>query len=54
MVADVLAKRRVQLAAVKEGLDHEAQARRLAAAKNDLLGKIRDFFGLDDHRRMVG
>jgi len=54
MLAEVLAKRRVQLAAVKEGLDHEAQARRLAAAKVDLLGKIRDFFGLDDHHRMVG
>jgi small-conductance mechanosensitive channel/CRP-like cAMP-binding protein len=53
-VADILAKRKVQLAAVKEGLDAEAQARRLAAARKDLLGKIRGFFGLEDDHRMVG
>jgi small-conductance mechanosensitive channel/CRP-like cAMP-binding protein len=53
VVADVLAKRKVQLAAVKEGLGEEAQARRLAAARKDLLGKIRGFFGLEDDHRMV-
>jgi hypothetical protein len=38
---------------VKEGLGEEAQARRLAAARKDLLGKIRGFFGLEDDHRMV-
>jgi CRP-like cAMP-binding protein len=46
VMAGILARRKVQLAAVREGLDQEAQSRRLAAAKHDLLGKIRDFFGL--------
>ncbi|MBI4512307.1 MAG: mechanosensitive ion channel [Deltaproteobacteria bacterium] len=54
-VAEILAKRRVELAAVKEGLDLEAQRSRLLAAKSDLLGRIRDFFGLsEDERRVVG
>lgn len=44
--AEVLAKRRVELIAVREGLDAEAKSRRIAAAKSDLLGKIRDFFSL--------
>ncbi|HLA78125.1 MAG TPA: mechanosensitive ion channel family protein [Vicinamibacteria bacterium] len=46
-VAEILARRRLELAAVREGLDQEAQSRRLAAAKGDLLARIRDFFGLD-------
>jgi small-conductance mechanosensitive channel/CRP-like cAMP-binding protein len=45
--AEILARRRVELTAVKEGLDAEAKARRLAATKSDLLGKIRLFFGMD-------
>lgn len=47
-VASVLAKRRIELLAAKEGLDQEASNRRLAADQKDLLGKIRRFFGLDD------
>jgi small-conductance mechanosensitive channel/CRP-like cAMP-binding protein len=50
-VAEVLAKRRVELLAVKENLDAEAKAKKLAAAKNDLLGRIRDFFGLEEGQR---
>ncbi len=46
-VAEVLARRRLELAAVREGLDQEAQSRRLAAAKVDLLARIREFFGLE-------
>ncbi len=46
-VAEILARRRTELAAVREGLDMEAQGRRLAAAKVDLLARIRDFFALD-------
>lgn len=53
-VAEVLARRRVELAAVKEGLDAEAAARRVAADKHDLLGRIRDFFGLVEDRRASG
>jgi small-conductance mechanosensitive channel len=45
-VAEILARRRVELAAVKGDLDQEAQRRRLAAAKTDMLDKIRNFFGL--------
>ncbi len=47
-VAETLAKRRVELMAVKEGLDAAARERRMAATKHDLLGRIRDFFGLED------
>jgi small-conductance mechanosensitive channel len=47
-IAEILAHRRVELMAVKEGLDAAAQERRLAAARSDLTSKIRAFFGLDD------
>ncbi|HET8647903.1 MAG TPA: cyclic nucleotide-binding domain-containing protein, partial [Vicinamibacteria bacterium] len=47
-VAEILARRRTELAAVRENLDQEAQRRHFAAAKSDLLGRIRDFFGLSD------
>jgi CRP-like cAMP-binding protein len=45
-IAGLLAHRSVELAAVREQLDHEAKARRLATEKVDLLAKIRGFFGL--------
>jgi small-conductance mechanosensitive channel/CRP-like cAMP-binding protein len=47
-VAEVLARRQVELAAVRSGLDAEAKARSLAERKSDLLGRIRRFFGLED------
>lgn len=46
-VAEILARRRMELTAIREGLDQEAQNRRLAAVKVDLLARIRDFFGLE-------
>jgi small-conductance mechanosensitive channel/CRP-like cAMP-binding protein len=49
-IASLLAHRSVELSAVRENLDHEAKARRLAAEKIDLLTKIRGFFGLADER----
>ena len=49
-VAEILARRRLELEAVKGDLDQEAQRRRLAAAKTDLLDKIRDFFGLAEEQ----
>ena len=50
-VADILAKRRVELDAVKENLSQAAQRERHRTTKNDLLGKIRSFFALDEHGR---
>jgi CRP-like cAMP-binding protein len=45
-VAEVLARRRVELTAARENLDLEARTRRVAATQVDLLRRIRDFFGL--------
>lgn len=45
-VAEVLARRRVELAAARENLDQEVLTRRVAAAQVDLLRRIREFFGL--------
>lgn len=45
-VAAVLSKRRVTLEAAQEDLDAEANLKRVEAAKHDLLGSIRKFFGL--------
>ena len=53
-VAELLARRRVELTAARENLDQEARTRRVAAAQVDLLRRIRDFFGLhqeEDARR---
>ena len=47
-VAEVLARHRVELVAVRDGLDQEARQRRVDADKRDLLGKIRGFFGLGE------
>jgi small-conductance mechanosensitive channel/CRP-like cAMP-binding protein len=44
--AEVLAARRTALEAVRQGLSAQAQARRVAENKADLLDKIQDFFGL--------
>jgi CRP-like cAMP-binding protein len=53
-IADLLAKRRLELLAAREGLDHEAQSERLRVTKTDLLGKIRVFFALDDDDSRAG
>ncbi|MEO8359218.1 MAG: mechanosensitive ion channel family protein [Vicinamibacteria bacterium] len=47
-VAEVLARRRMELDTVVHELDEEALRHRLAAAQSDILGKIRHFFGLSD------
>lgn len=49
-VADVLAKRRVELEAVRDHLDAAARQSRLAAEKSKLLATIQRFFGLDEER----
>jgi small-conductance mechanosensitive channel len=45
-VAEILARRQGELSEVRESLDAVARDSRLMAAKRDLLGRIRDFFGL--------
>jgi small-conductance mechanosensitive channel/CRP-like cAMP-binding protein len=47
-IAHILAKRQTELSAVREDLDQATARERMRVASNDLLGKIRDFFGLDD------
>jgi hypothetical protein len=47
----VLAHRRVELMAARDGLDQEARSRQVAAAQVDLLRRIRDFFGLHEDGR---
>jgi len=45
-ISRVLAHRRVELDAVREGLDIEAKRIRMSAAQRDILNRIRNFFGL--------
>jgi CRP-like cAMP-binding protein len=45
-IAALLAERRVRLQAVRENLDAEASSRRLHEEQDDLLTKMRAFFGL--------
>ena len=45
-ISEVLAKRRVELLAVREGLDSEAQSQRLRSEHRRILHAIRDFFAL--------
>jgi small-conductance mechanosensitive channel/CRP-like cAMP-binding protein len=49
-VSQVMARRRVELATVKEGLDAEARKRRIKEEKGKLLTSIQTFFGLDDDK----
>jgi small-conductance mechanosensitive channel/CRP-like cAMP-binding protein len=50
VISQVMAKRRVDLAAVREGLDAEAKKRRVTVERNQLLSSIQSFFGLDDDK----
>jgi small-conductance mechanosensitive channel/CRP-like cAMP-binding protein len=50
-IADVLANRRVELAAARDNLDAKARSARMATDKQDLLGRIRGFFGLREDQR---
>jgi small-conductance mechanosensitive channel/CRP-like cAMP-binding protein len=47
-VSVILAERRVGLEAVREGLDEEAQSRRIASESKRILLALKEFFGLDD------
>jgi CRP-like cAMP-binding protein len=48
LVADVLAKRRLELSAVKDNLDQDARREQLRVTRTDLVGKIRKFFALEE------
>jgi small-conductance mechanosensitive channel/CRP-like cAMP-binding protein len=48
-ISELLAHRRVELHAVKEGLDAEAKAKRLAAENVRILATVQRFFGLSDY-----
>ena len=50
VVSQVMARRRVELAAVREGLDAEAKKRRIKEERTELLHSIQSFFGLDDEK----
>lgn len=47
-LAELLAKRRVRLLAVRDDLDEDAKAHRERTEASRILGRIREFFGLDD------
>ncbi len=46
-VAEVLARRRLELAGIRDHLEQDANGRRLRDTQTDLVGKIRRFFALD-------
>jgi CRP-like cAMP-binding protein len=50
IISQVMARRRVELAAVREGLDAEAKKRRMTTERTELLASIQSFFGLDGSR----
>jgi small-conductance mechanosensitive channel/CRP-like cAMP-binding protein len=50
VISQVMARRRVELAAVREGLDAEAKKRRITEERSRLLESIQTFFGLDDEK----
>jgi small-conductance mechanosensitive channel/CRP-like cAMP-binding protein len=50
IISQVMARRRVELAAVREGLDAEAKKRRVKEERNQILSSIQSFFGLDDDK----
>jgi small-conductance mechanosensitive channel/CRP-like cAMP-binding protein len=47
-ISTILAKRRSELEAIREGLDADAMAARAAANRHDIRQKIWQFFGLED------
>jgi small-conductance mechanosensitive channel/CRP-like cAMP-binding protein len=53
-LAHILAQRRVELDAVREGLNEEAKRQRMTNLRTDFLGRIRKFFTLDRHEKRNG
>jgi len=50
VISQVMAKRRVELESVREGLDAEARKRRAKEERSEILSSIQTFFGLDDDK----
>ena len=50
VISQVMAKRRVELAAVREGLDAESRKLRVKEERTEILSSIQTFFGLDDDK----
>src|SRR5438067_2449710 len=50
VISQVMAKRRVELESVREGLDAEALKRRAKEDRSEILSSIQTFFGLDDDK----
>jgi small-conductance mechanosensitive channel/CRP-like cAMP-binding protein len=50
IISQVMARRRVELAGVREGLDADAKKRRITEERGRLLESIQTFFGLDDEK----
>jgi CRP-like cAMP-binding protein len=46
-ISHILARRRVELEAIREGLNEEAKRLRMRRAQGDLLRRIRNFFTLE-------
>ncbi len=47
-MSKTMARRRVELIAARDGLDHAAKTARVLSEQERILGKIRDFFGLSE------
>ena len=50
MMSQVMARRRGELAAVREGLDAEERRRRVKEERGQIIASIQSFFGLDDQK----
>jgi len=50
VITQVMARRRAELAAVREGLDAESRKRRAKEERSEILSSIQTFFGLDDDK----
>src|ERR1700694_1546951 len=50
VVSQIIARRRVELAAVRENLDAEAKKRRVKEERNKIFANIQAFFGLSEEK----
>jgi CRP-like cAMP-binding protein len=50
IISQVMARRRVELQAVRENLDAETKQRRISVEHHELFASIQKFFGLDGGR----
>jgi small-conductance mechanosensitive channel/CRP-like cAMP-binding protein len=50
LMSQVMAKRRIELETVREGLDAESRKRRVKEERSEILSSIQTFFGMDDDK----